>query len=290
AWIGKWYTRRQLRRVKQRFASGHSHRKTYSLNGISITAIPINKDNYGYVIVNDDSKDCVLIDVGDCDPCLQFLHSNNYIPSAVLTTHKHWDHCYGNKGMLHAYPNLKLYGSKVDRPYGTNVFVSLLLFVKEGDESIEIGSFRFSTLFVPGHTKGHIIYRLLNPNGQDCLFTGDFLFIGGIGHIFEGTTKRALKSLNLLQCLPRSALIFPGHEYSLKNIQFASKLQPENKTLKRIEESVRQKRIQKMPSVGCFIYLFIYLPSPFFASIKNCIQLHSIALLSYIHISFILHP
>lgn len=56
----------------------------------------------------------------------------------------------------------------------------LFRFVKNG-EVIEAGRLRFTAILVPGHTRGHIIYRLHIESGPDCLFTGDFLFVAGIG-------------------------------------------------------------------------------------------------------------
>ncbi|KHN88543.1 putative hydrolase PNKD [Toxocara canis] len=119
--------------------------------------------------------------------------------------------------------------------------------VKNG-EVIEVGKLRFTVILVPGHTKGHAIYRLHTENGPDCLFTGDFLFIAGIGKMFEGSAKRMLRSLSFLDNLPRSALVFPGHEYSMENIEFALRLEPSNGALLAVDRLVRDRRMHKLPS------------------------------------------
>lgn len=46
---------------------------------------------------------------------------------------------------------------------------------------IQIGKLHFKAFHVPGHTAGHIIYALQLNDELKCLFTGDFLFIAGIG-------------------------------------------------------------------------------------------------------------
>ncbi|VDM37239.1 unnamed protein product [Toxocara canis] len=208
---------------------------------VNVTAIAVNEDNYSYMVVCEESGDCALVDVGDAKPVLKTLDETARTPSAVLSTHKHWDHCYGNKEMLEKFSHLKLYGSKLDQPHCANKLV------KNG-EVIEVGKLRFTVILVPGHTKGHAIYRLHTENGPDCLFTGDFLFIAGIGKMFEGSAKRMLRSLSFLDNLPRSALVFPGHEYSMENIEFALRLEPSNGALLAVDRLVRDRRMHKLPS------------------------------------------
>ncbi len=52
----------------------------------------------------------------------------------------------------------------------------------EGDV-LTFGQFSFSIQFTPGHTVGHVIYILdcTTFAAPPCVFTGDILFIGGIG-------------------------------------------------------------------------------------------------------------
>uniref|UniRef100_A0A915C3H2 Metallo-beta-lactamase domain-containing protein n=1 Tax=Parascaris univalens TaxID=6257 RepID=A0A915C3H2_PARUN len=242
AWIGKWYTKRQLQRAAEKAPNGHSYKKTFHIGEIAITAVAINEDNYSYIVLCESSGDCVLVDVGDTKPVLDSLIEAPYTPSAILSTHKHWDHCYGNKEALEKFPHLKIYGSKLDRPHCVNKFV------KNG-EVIEAGRLRFTAILVPGHTRGHIIYRLHVEGGPDCLFTGDFLFVAGIGKMFEGTARLMLRSLLLLDDLPHSTLIFPGHEYSLDNIEFALTLEPSNAALLAMKRLVQDRRAHRLPSV-----------------------------------------
>lgn len=56
-------------------------------------------------------------------------------------------------------------------------------------------------------SKGHVVFKLLscvdetevmfdNINPQECLFSGDALFVAGCGRLFEGTPKMMVFSLN----------------------------------------------------------------------------------------------
>ena len=55
-----------------------------------ITAIPICFDNYCYAIINLARNTCILVDVGDSEPVLEFLEREDILPNAILSTHKHW--------------------------------------------------------------------------------------------------------------------------------------------------------------------------------------------------------
>ncbi|EJW75723.1 hypothetical protein WUBG_13371 [Wuchereria bancrofti] len=61
------------------------------------------------MVICGSTNDCVVIDVGDAQPILQCLSDENKIPQAVLVTHKHWDHCYGNKQLKKRYKELNIY-------------------------------------------------------------------------------------------------------------------------------------------------------------------------------------
>lgn len=68
---------------------------------------------------------------------------------------------------------------------GKNVFTDEVV---EGDV-ITLGKNTKITVYdVPCHTAGHVLYHVTNLEGeQSSLITGDTLFVGGVGHFFEGT-------------------------------------------------------------------------------------------------------
>ncbi|OZC11598.1 hypothetical protein X798_01459 [Onchocerca flexuosa] len=241
--FGAWYTKRQLNRARKKRPNGHSSVATFTYGDIIVRAIPQNRDNYSYVVICRSTNDCVVIDVGDAQPILQCLNDENKIPQAVLVTHKHWDHCYGNKELKKMYKKLNIYGGEIDRPAHVNIYV-------QNETLIQIGKLHFKALHVPGHTAGHMIYALQLNNELKCLFTGDFLFIAGIGKIFEGNTAQMISSLLMLSDFPPNTIIFPGHEYANLNLSFALSLEKDNEELKAVSKAVHEKRAAHSPIVG----------------------------------------
>lgn len=62
----------------------------------------------------------------------------------------------------------------------------------------------------------------MQDGDQRAVFTGDTLFHGGCGRFFEGTAKEMDKALNTtLGSLPDDTKVYPGHEYTKANAEFA---------------------------------------------------------------------
>jgi hydroxyacylglutathione hydrolase len=115
--------------------------------------------------------------------------------------------------------------------------------LEEGDE-VSIGKLRSKVFFIPGHTQGHVAYLFANR-----LFCGDTLFIAGCGRLFEGTAEQMLTSLTKLKQLPPDTLVYCGHEYTQKNLEFALTLEPHNPKLREKLERVRSLRAQNLSTV-----------------------------------------
>jgi hydroxyacylglutathione hydrolase len=105
---------------------------------------------------------------------------------SILTTHKHWDHSGGNKEMAEKIGSaLKIYGGAKDSiPGVTNP-------VDEG-QTFQVGNLSVKVFDTPCHTSGHVVYHVTHPEDPEngAVFTGDTMFVGGIGAFFEGN-KRA---------------------------------------------------------------------------------------------------
>jgi hydroxyacylglutathione hydrolase len=80
-----------------------------------------------------------------------------------------------------------------------------------------------TALHTPCHTQDSICYVFHDTETNErALFSGDTLFIGGCGRFFEGTAEEMDKALNVtLGSLPDDTMVFPGHEYTKGNAQFA---------------------------------------------------------------------
>lgn len=182
--------------------------------------LPLLKDNYGYLIVCEKTQEAAIVDPSEGEPVLSKVAQEKVRLKCILNTHHHWDHTGGNTRLLQEYP-LEVYGHKTDRARIPGITHPL----EENDE-VKIGELRGSVFFIPGHTRGHIAYLF-----ENSLFCGDTLFAAGCGRLFEGTAEQMHDSLNKLKDLPDDTLVYCGHEYTEKNLEFAKTLEPGNREL-----------------------------------------------------------
>jgi len=199
---------------------------------------PLLRDNYAYLVICEDTGEAGVVDPSEAEPVLRRVEQEKVTPKAILNTHHHRDHTGGNPGLL-ARHRLDVYGHKNDRER----IPGLTRPLDEGDQ-VMVGKLQARVLFIPGHTTGHIAYLFGNK-----LFCGDTLFVAGCGRLFEGTAEQMHKSLSKLKELPSDSLVYCGHEYTEKNLQFAMTLEPNNPKLAEKMKKVRSLRAQGLSTV-----------------------------------------
>jgi len=188
---------------------------------ITVLTIPAFTDNYIWLICNDDTKktgrQAVIVDPGDADPVIDTLTELSITPTAILLTHHHNDHIGGVRTLVKRY-TIPVYGPALERiPEITHP-------LRENDHIILQGDkVKFIVMDVPGHTAGHIAYY-----GHDMLFCGDTVFGAGCGRLFEGTAAQMHQSLKKIAALPKNTLVYCAHEYTLANLTFAMKVEPDS--------------------------------------------------------------
>jgi hydroxyacylglutathione hydrolase len=203
-----------------------------------VVQIPLLRDNYGYLVVSEETGAAAVIDPSEAEPVLGRIDKEEVTAKAILNTHHHRDHTGGNPGIL-AQARLEVYGHKNDK----DRIPGMTHPVDEGD-AIAIDGLKARVLFIPGHTTGHVAY-LFGHN----LFCGDTLFTAGCGRLFEGTAEQMLASLEKLMRLPENTLVYCGHEYTEKNLEFALTLEPGNAKLAERLKKVRSLRARGLPTV-----------------------------------------
>lgn len=182
---------------------------------LEIEPIPAFRDNYIWLV--HDGKQAAVVDPGDAEPVQRILAERGIELCAVLVTHHHPDHV-GGIGELVAGHKLPVYGPAHD---GVE---SATYELNEGDEVIiEALELRLRVLDIPGHTAGHIAFV---ADAEHALFCGDTLFSAGCGRLFEGTAAQMLASLDKLAALPDNTRVYCGHEYTVRNLEFARELEP----------------------------------------------------------------
>ena len=207
---------------------------------IKVNIIPAFSDNYIYLI--EFNKNAIVIDPCESESVIKILNKKKLNLLAILNTHHHFDHVGGN--------------SKLKDNTGCEVIGGDLKQIPSIDrvvndkEDIIFNDLKIEVLSVPGHTKNDISYFIPKSkiNNENIVFTGDTLFIGGCGRLFECGPDIMFKSLNKLKALPQDTLVYCGHEYAIKNYEFACFIEPNNKIVQEKFKKYKDIRIKEKPT------------------------------------------
>lgn len=202
---------------------------------MKVIPVPCLNDNFAYLIVCEKSGQTGVVDPSEAAPVLKAVENAGVNLTTILNTHHHWDHVGGNKELLQHQSDLSVCGHVSDkgRIDGQTQFLN-------AGEQISLGELQLDVLHNPGHTTGGISYVV-----EGCVFTGDTLFAGGCGRLFEGTAEMMYNSLHkVIGNLPEDTKVYFGHEYTEENLRFAASVDPENSDLAQRIAAVRALRAQ----------------------------------------------
>ncbi|MDA8822349.1 hydroxyacylglutathione hydrolase [Candidatus Pelagibacter bacterium] len=207
---------------------------------MDIKIIPCLNDNYSYLIHDELSNKIAIIDPSEFEPCDKVIDKYYKKLDFILNTHHHYDHVGGNEKLKKKY-NATILGFKNDR----NRIPGIDKVLKDNQE-FKIGELSFTTIFIPGHTMGHVAFYF---EKEKLVFTGDTLFSLGCGRVFEGTYSQMFDSLARLKNLPDDTKVYCGHEYTYKNLSFCLKFNPNNSFLKKKKDIIELSLKNKKPTV-----------------------------------------
>jgi hydroxyacylglutathione hydrolase len=190
------------------------------------------EDNYIWALIDEEKQQTLIVDPGDADVVIQFLENNKLTLQGVLITHWHPDHTGGIERLKDIY-QIPVLGP--DSPHISGITQTLT------NGHFELLGLGFEVIEVPGHTLEHIAYFCAS---ESTLFSGDTLFVGGCGRMFEGSAKQMHQSLNKLASLPTNTKVFCAHEYTLANRAFARAVEPNNGAL--IAQAKRDNALRKL--------------------------------------------
>ncbi|KAF9595841.1 hypothetical protein IFM89_005327 [Coptis chinensis] len=213
---------------------------------MKILHIPCLEDNYSYLIIDEGSKEAAAVDPVEPDKILEAANQHGLILKLVLTTHHHWDHAGGNDKIKQLVPGIKVYGGSLDNVQGCTHLV------QNGDNiSLGASNINILSLHTPCHTRGHISYYVTGKEEENpAVFTGDTLFVAGCGKFFEGTAEQMYQSLCVtLGSLPKPTQVYCGHEYTVKNLQFALTVEPDNEKIVQKLSWAQQQRQANLPTI-----------------------------------------
>lgn len=166
----------------------------------------VGKGCLSYVIGSQD--EAVVIDAAlEPDVYLKLAQSRGWTITAVLDTHIHADHLSRSR-FLAEQSNATLY--LPDQQRVMYPFTAL-----KNDSKIKVGDVSLTAIQTPGHTSESMCYLL----DRQALFTGDTLFLQGVGrpdlhaNVEEARRNAHLlyQSLQHILAMPPHTLVLPGH-------------------------------------------------------------------------------
>lgn len=194
-----------------------------------VITIPALGDNYIY-LCKCDANQVIAIDPGDASSVRETLENLHFNLVAILATHHHYDHTAGIK--------------ELKKKTGCHVIAANKAGV------VHIGNLNIRVILTPGHTQDSVCFYV-QPSQRDTglLFTGDTLFIGGCGRPIECEAKTLWYSLQNLSALPDDTLVYPGHDYTEENYEFAITIEPNNPSVKLRFEKIKEAKKHDLPTV-----------------------------------------
>ncbi|KAJ6289457.1 hypothetical protein OIU76_025302 [Salix suchowensis] len=182
-------------------------------SSLQIELVPCLKDNYAYILHDEDTGTVGVVDPSEATPVIDALRRKNWNLTYILNTHHHHDHTGGNQELK------ARYGAKV------------------------IGASNGHSWAIPEAT------LVSTSLVQGLYFTGDTLFSLSCGKLFEGTPLQMHSSLKKIMSLPDDTNIYCGHEYTLSNSKFALSIEPNNEALQSYAAHIAHLRSKSLPTI-----------------------------------------
>jgi hydroxyacylglutathione hydrolase len=171
----------------------------------------------------DGAAQAIVIDPGD-EPAvlIEAIDELAVEVAGILLTHTHFDHV-GAVAPLARATGAEVWCPELEVP----VLADIMRFVPwpgfgpyesydadhtvQGGETLQLAGLDIEVLFTPGHSPGHVTYRVAD---EQAVFSGDVLFQDSIGRtdLPGGDTATLMRTLGeLLDLLPDETTVYPGH-------------------------------------------------------------------------------
>ncbi|MCH9611948.1 MAG: Hydroxyacylglutathione hydrolase GloB [Chlamydiia bacterium] len=190
-------------------------KRIYKDDCLEVFQVRALKDNLVYMLVFQGKAIC--IDASDGEAIREFLAEKQLKLEVIAVTHCDYDHTQGLK-------ELKDLDAAVLGPSCLDKYVTQEV---QDDEELIVEQFEVATIGCSGHSGNDMMYHFL---GAKILFTGDIVFGAGCGRARdeEGAADDIFDAFERVKQLDDQTIICGGHDYLVKNLEFALTLLPEN--------------------------------------------------------------
>lgn len=181
-------------------------------------------DNNNYLLIDEKSKEAVLIDCSDyLEEVDVVLKNYDAKLKYILITHGHFDHVLGINKFHEMYPETQIIAPLLDKDLIEDIgtFVDRFIggmgqvdvphvdnYVSDVDE-FTIGENKIKIISTPGHTKGGVCYSV-----DEKIFSGDTIFLGSVGRtdLPGGNFEQIRSSVKkILEMFDDGTPIYCGH-------------------------------------------------------------------------------
>jgi hydroxyacylglutathione hydrolase len=163
-----------------------------------------NMANFTYIISDIQTHLAAIVDPSwDLQVVFELLTKKKLKAKHIINTHSHFDHVLGNEEAA------KVTGATIIQHSNSQLHKDVS--VAENDV-ISIGALNLRVLHTPGHSEDSICLII----DKEAAFTGDTLFVGGVGRIDlpGGNAKELYLSLyRKVSALEDQLTVYPGHDY-----------------------------------------------------------------------------
>ena len=206
---------------------------------MKIVGLSTLSDNYTWVIQSENPAEnrAWVVDPGESKKVIEYFEENQLQLAGILLTHHHYDHTDGVKAVMSTLGEVPIV-SNAQGPFSPVTYP-----VKDGDQ-IQVLEETFQVIATPGHTDEHISFY-----HSEALFSGDTLFTGGCGKIWQHPPELMADSLLKLRALNDDCMVYCGHEYTYANLNFANIAEPNTPVIQKRLADVKMKTQQKIPCV-----------------------------------------
>lgn len=173
-------------------------------------------------VLSAEEDGAIVIDVGDFLPIERYLKAHKKKAKAVFLTHTHYDHIYGIRELVKAYPGCRVYTSAFGKEalasdrlnfsrYHNDAFrweYEHLQVLKEGDQMEIFPGIELEVMATPGHDKSCLTYRI-----GHYLFTGDSFIpkVKVMASFPQSNKEDAQNSLRRILAVADGCCLCPGH-------------------------------------------------------------------------------